>query len=468
MKILFKVFKSERYLFEGNLFIENDSDAVLVQGWKLCFNLARKISIPAECSEKADVIKSIGDYHEISFKHALRQDECVNIPLEGNYFINKYTDAISGCFVVNGLEIEEVSPEIDLSAVQSTDTNPYDKYVSQNTAANDSKLSSAILSDSEIPLIPKTSEAKVYGGVFKTLGKKLQIVNDTKYPDDEFLFVFNEFKELWNGTKFVFADDKNISSNSVFLKKIEGPYPKIDNRIKEEGYILKVSTDKIMIEAAGFAGFVYGIISLLQLLKTDGTILCCEIIDYPRFGYRGLLIDTGKNFRTVKELKDILRLMALYKLNYFHWHLTEDQGWRIEIKKYPNLTAVGSKRGYGLPIPPAYGSGPKVSGGFYTQLEVKEILDYASKLNITVIPEIDIPGHARALIKSFETEQGNPLVDPGDASVYSSAQLFSDNVLNPAIEYTYEVLENIIKEISELFPGKHIHIGADEIPEGLG
>lgn len=155
--------------------------------------------------------------------------------------------------------------------------------------------------------------------------------------------------------------------------------------------------------------------------------------------------------------------MALHKLNVFQWHLTDDEGWRIEIKNYPALTSIGAWRGFNRPIPPELGSGAKRYGGYYSQQQIRNIVQYAKERHITIIPEIDMPSHARAMLMSLP----KLLIDSKDLSVYTSAQGYHDNVLSPCTENTFTVINNIVNELSNLFPGDTIHIGSDEVPLGV-
>ena len=224
----------------------------------------------------------------------------------------------------------------------------------------------------------------------------------------------------------------------------------IENR---EGYKLTVSSDKISIAGGSTAGVFYGIQTLAQLVENN-KVPCVYIEDYPRFGWRGLHLDVSRHFFDKAFIKRYIDLMALYKYNVFHWHLTDDDGWRIESKKYPKLTEVGAWR-------PRVGRGGnqakglnvddgKRYGGFYTQKEIKEIVAYAKARNIEILPEIDVPGHSRAIVNSypeFGTHKGSDVL----------------NIANPK---TIKFLEEIYTEVGELFPFNYMHIGCDEV--GLG
>jgi hexosaminidase len=210
-----------------------------------------------------------------------------------------------------------------------------------------------------------------------------------------------------------------------------------------------------------------------------------RIVDAPRFGYRGFMLDVARNFQPKADVLRVLDLMARYKLNVFHFHLTEDEAWRIEIPSLPELTSVGARRGHtldaGRNLPPAYGSGPAVDrpwgSGFFSRADYVDILRYAASRHIEVIPEIEMPGHARAAIKAMEArfratgDRQFLLNDPEDRSVYTSAQGYHDNVMNPVLESTYGFIERVVGDLVAMHreagvPLRHIHMGGDEVPGG--
>ncbi len=230
-----------------------------------------------------------------------------------------------------------------------------------------------------------------------------------------------------------------------------------------EGYQLSIEEECIRIVASQSAGFFYGLVTLAQLIEQSPLYLNCQTLsDSPRFEYRGHMLDCVRHFHTVETIKQQLEQMAWLKLNRFHWHLTDDEGWRIQIDTYPELTEIGAWRGEQEVLPPQFGSGPHRYGGFYTKEEIRDVVAFATERHIQIVPEIDIPGHARALIKSLP----DLLVEPDDRSQYISIQQYSDNVLNPALPATYRVLRDILDEVCELFPNQLIHLGCDEVPQG--
>jgi hexosaminidase len=263
-----------------------------------------------------------------------------------------------------------------------------------------------------------------------------------------------------------------------------------------EAYRLAISAaNGIDIVGNSAAGVAHGLQTLRELMPLPGAAAASlpelSIVDAPRFGYRGFMLDVARNFHGKETVFKWLDLMARFKLNKFHFHLTDDEGWRIEIAGLPELTDIGAVRGHsarpGLRLPPAYGSGPDprdpAGSGHYTRADYIEILRYAQARHIEVIPEIEMPGHARAAVQAMEAryrrlEQAGSrdaarylLSDPEDRSEYLSAQYFKDNVINPGLESSYTFIEHVVKDIAALHreagaPLKTIHLGGDELANG--
>jgi hexosaminidase len=231
-----------------------------------------------------------------------------------------------------------------------------------------------------------------------------------------------------------------------------------------EGYRLIVEPNRVRVVGRS-AGLLYGMQTLTQLLpvaaKPPLLLPAVEISDHPRFRYRGLLLDVARHFYPVEFIKKHLDLMAQYKLNVFHWHLTDDQGWRIEIKRYPKLTQIGSHRRETIKLQffvPYVGDGVP-HGGYYTQEQIKDIVDYARARYITVIPEIEMPGHAQAALASYP----DLACTPGPFEVSTIWGVHKD-VFCPK-EETFRFLEGVLAEVTDLFPGPYVHIGGDEVPK---
>ena len=259
-------------------------------------------------------------------------------------------------------------------------------------------------------------------------------------------------------------------------------------QIGREGYILEATSKGIVISANQPAGLFYGMQTLLQLLpkeiesrkaaKATWTIPAVKITDYPRFGWRGIMLDVSRNFFSKADVKTYIDEIARLKYNTFHWHLTDDNGWRIEIKSLPKLTSVGAWRvpragHFGERADPKPGEAA-TDGGFYTQEDIKEIVRYAQERNVTIVPEIDVPGHSMAAIAAYPelscTKNPNTYVNPGTAfsEWYGNGtfKMLVENTLDPSEEKVYEFLDKVFTEVAALFPNQYIHVGGDECYKG--
>ena len=261
-----------------------------------------------------------------------------------------------------------------------------------------------------------------------------------------------------------------------------------------ESYELRINENQIKITGSDASGVFYGVQSLRSLIYSDpersdpGTVFlsAVHILDFPRFKYRGFHLDVARNFHPAETVRKLLDVMSHYKLNTFHFHLTDDEGWRLEIPGLQELTEIGGRRGHTPDeldhLIPSYGSGPdpdnSKGSGWYSRTDYIDLLKYASKRHIEVIPEIDLPGHARAAIvamKSRSLKTGNEsfmLHEPEDESEYRSIQGWDDNVINVCQESTYSFIEKVFDEITEMYreadaPLSTIHVGGDEVPEGV-
>ena len=273
-------------------------------------------------------------------------------------------------------------------------------------------------------------------------------------------------KKLLDDIKLECSLSNEISSfNSIVLSFNENL-----SKLGEEGYSLKVNSEKILIQGVHERGLFYGIQTLRQLIPLSPTknnlwqIQGISIIDYPRFPWRGFMLDEGRHFQGKTIVKRTLDLLAFHKLNKFHWHLTEDQGWRIQINKFPKLTEIGSSRkssqigGYRSFLRGKQKGPPHQ--GFYTQADIHEIVNYASQRFIEIIPEIDLPGHSMALLAAYPEYS----CTEGPFEVSSTWGIKKD-VLCVGKESTFQFLEEIFRELFSLFPSKYFHFGGDEVPK---
>lgn len=324
-----------------------------------------------------------------------------------------------------------------------------------------------------IHIVPEPAEMSRTSGHF-TLDENVSL--EYKGKDTALLSTFSWFRNyIKKSTGYVLSQVTKSGGKAIVLK-ID---TKGNSTIGKEGYRLSVTAQAIQIKAQTPAGIFYGLQTLLQLLpaaiENDSVahvawmVPCVEITDYPRFGWRGLMLDVSRHFFTKEEVKSYIDEMAKYKFNVFHWHLTDDNGWRVEIKSLPLLTQKGAWRvartgRWGTFQEPQPGE-PTPYGGFYTQEEIREVIRYAQARNITILPEVDIPAHSLALITAYPNlscTQQQYSVNPG-SPFYKQ----DDNALCIGNDSVYLVLDKIFTELAALFPSPYIHIGGDEAYKGF-
>lgn len=312
-----------------------------------------------------------------------------------------------------------------------------------------------------VPIIPQPVQLQVKEGSFTIDGNTSLVFN-------------KEDKNLQASARFLNAYIKNISglnlpANTTKRKKVELKWAKLPE-LGEEGYKLSVSPAAITITAHAKAGIIYGMQSLFQTLpqiRTNAilTVPCLEIIDYPRFGWRGMHLDVSRHFFSPEVVKEYIDLMATYKLNKLHWHLVDDAGWRIEIKKYQKLTEIGAWRvdhtdKAWSDRPQARPGEPATYGGYYTQAQIKEIVAYAQQRAVTIVPEIEMPGHVASAIAAYPylscTQQPQLSLTGGNYTGISSSYCAGNDSV-------FHFLEDVLTEVIALFPSAYIHIGGDEV-----
>ena len=331
----------------------------------------------------------------------------------------------------------------------------------------------------EISIIPKPAEMQVQEGEFLFNGEVVLCYPEIK--DGGVDAVVDNFVEGMNnatGVKLV----KDRLKDGLFLgwdvqevaKKGDAHIVLyVDEYMGKEAYRLSVTPKRINIAAATPAGFFYALQTLKQLMPRnvmagvrdesvkEWRVPCVFIVDEPRFSWRGFMLDEGRHFYGKEEVKKIIDVMAAYKMNRFHWHLTEDQGWRIEIKKYPKLTEVGAWRDTKVC---AWGDVKPDGiryGGFYTHEDIKEVVAYAKERFVEIVPEVDIPGHSQAAVASYPEFLA---CDPENNHEVWKWQGVSGDVINVANPMAVQLAKDVIDELTELFPFGYIHLGGDECP----
>ncbi len=302
-------------------------------------------------------------------------------------------------------------------------------------------------------IIPKPNSVINSTGTF-TLTTRTAIVTDGNVPGLEHC---GAYLSSWL-EKVIGDDGEDGAENFIFLSLLNDDEASFGG----EGYQIEVKSNEVKIRASHPAGIFYAIQTFRQLFppgiekdtdahKKNLTIPCLDIKDKPRFNWRGMLLDCGRHFMSKRMVKRYLDLLAYYKMNRLHWHLTEDQGWRIEIRKYPRLTEIGAWR--------TYEDGTRY-GGYYTQQDIKEIVEYAQKRFITIVPEIELPGHSVAALASYPhlSCTGGPFTVETQWGVHKDVYCAGN-------DETFKFLENVLTEVLALFPSKYIHIGGDECPK---
>ena len=318
-------------------------------------------------------------------------------------------------------------------------------------------LSSSVImgQDNHLDITPTPQSLVQKNGHFTLNSKTSFAIGKNQRADLKKVAAYFQSKILYS-TGYNLNIKNSGSSNAISLQ--------IDKSLKigNEGYQLTVTPKKVIVKAKTPQGIFYGMQSVMQLLPPQiesETIIdnvaweipCVEIKDEPAYGYRGMMLDVCRHFHDVEFVKKQLDIMAMFKMNYFHWHLTDDHLWTIEIKKYPRLAEVGSVRRN------ADGS---IHRGFYTQEQIKEVVAYAAERYITVIPEVELPGHALAALTAYPEYSctGGPFELRNKWGV-------EDNVYCAGNDKTFEFLQDILEEVIPLFPGKFFHIGGDECPK---
>ncbi|MDC6447915.1 beta-N-acetylhexosaminidase [Alphaproteobacteria bacterium] len=386
--------------------------------FKICFSLVYSI----KDIDGGTISKKVGRYYEIYSRQkevtlSLQQSRVGTYNLscgpEGSFIIGKDNKQIECNF--NPLQFEEPITEVTYSDESEKEFNPI------------------------IPL-PFISNLKNEFIDINKLEFKISA------SENNFFRIFNNFiKE----TAITF----NISNGHelIFIKK----------NLKNDEYKIFLSNHSITIHYSDYGGKVYAIITLLQLINFYKTKLPIgSIEDKPILEWRGMHLDCARQFYSIEEIKRLLDYMCFFKLNRFHWHLTDNEAWRIELECYPKLANSGAFRGYNELIPPFYGTGYAKTGGFYSRDQIKELIEYANKLNIEIMPELDLPAHSWVLLQVMpELRDSNSNILSEDIGNYPN------NTINPVLKETSIFLKNILEEVSDIFSFNIIHVGVDERPK---
>jgi len=460
----------------------NGKNTFPVSGWKMYFNSARLI-VAATVTGNAKIDFVNGDLFSLTPTNTfteIKPGASVRIEFVDEEPVVNITDGPEGFYIVWDGEPDK---GYNTGAFSLKPFKPNYKGL----------ITPAIIYDENknITDIPEAQLTKVFPTPvsYKETGEYFPLTSRVLFESDPKFRV--ELDDFRNAIPEITETNASVSSKTLIrIKYKEG--------LGQEGYELSVKQDTVTISATNTAGAFYGVQSLITLmppsvynnLHRTVQIPCVEIKDEPRFAYRAFMLDVARNFQPKSEIFRVLDVMALYKLNVFHMHLTDDEGWRLEIPSLPELTEVGGKRGHTLDaknyLPASHGSGGEVENktgtGYYTKADFIEILKYAAKLHIQVVPEMEAPGHARSAVKAMNARYNRLMADgkkeealkyllsdPNDKSVYSTSQYWTDNVIDVSLPSTYNFVETVISDIVDMYkeagvPIKTINWGGDEVP----
>jgi len=463
-------------------------------GWKIYFNLRYHGHQLRSLSQDFMITYVSGELFFIQPAHSftgLGEGKTADLEFTGRGRIANYQDIPSGFFWVDDREPGKALPLGKPIVIRPGENAQWKERLPKPD--NQSLFEeNAWIEDIPVDKLPKIfptpREWQELPGFF-ILEKNISIVSDNRFSS-EAAYLAEQVRKLTGESPGLNASG---DTRRIILTYEANPNP--------EAYRLGINTDKIIISAGSAAGIFYGIQSLKSALPVGAwsgrnrsiPVPCMRVTDAPQFPVREFMLDVARNFQTKDEILRILDLMAFYKLNVFHFHLTDDEGWRLAIPGLPELTDVGAGRGFPFidnrQLHPSYGSGADGSmssgSGYYTTEDFIQILKYARERHILVIPEIESPGHARAAIKSMDarylkyTRAGDTaaaeeymLSEPTDHSAYMSNQYFRDDVMNPALPSTYRFMEKVIDELAAMYrkanaPLVLIHVGGDEVPRGV-
>lgn len=490
-------FHQQKARFLAELNIINQSDEILQNNWELYFSYLPSRTIDTSNFSKEFTLTHInGDLHKLAptthYKPRGKGDT-ITLSLLATTWAIKESDTPAGFYFVFNKDPQNIlQPDVVLQPftharqLTRTDADRVPVPSAENIYAQNLRLN--LLAKNQLTPITPTPQFIQYTQGFFPLDQSTTIVYEKEF--------FNEAQQLQAGIK----DFTNLTLQTTLDESSKAPaivLKKAAEIASPEGYKLKVSSSKIMIVASSAKGMFYGVQSLKALLPipTNKDLKVCkvpllEVKDQPRFAYRGMHVDVARNFQSKQSILKLLDLMGFYKLNKLHFHLTDDEGWRIAIDGLPELTEIGAKRIHTLDesqgLIHQYGSASSNTGsGYYSQEDFIEILKFATQRHIEVIPEIDMPGHARAAIVAMKARQQKYLAqnkpdkaneyllhDPQDQSIYRSVQNFNDNVICPCQPGSERFLDKVITSIVQMYqkakaPLGTIHTGGDEVPHGV-
>jgi hexosaminidase len=474
--------------------VNNSKTTFPAKGWQLYFNFVRSVKEGATTGG-VTAAHINGDLYKLTpaaDNKGIAPGDSLRIEIVAGAWAVNFTDAPDGLYLVWDKEPAKGYSLPQLEVRPSTQPKQYLRFPGDKTALTtpaDVYAQNKIIKDipaGQLPLVFPTPQEVIPGTGAYSLQSGIQInaapafVNEAAYLSEELKILLGAKPAAGSGGGIALQQDTTLAA---------------------EAYTLSVTPQGITISAADGAGVFYGIQTLKSLLPPASwagvqkaiQVPALQVKDAPRYGYRAFMLDVSRNFHSKRDVLRLLDVMSLYKLNVLHFHLTDDEGWRLEIPSLPELTQVGGRRGHGVDekefLMPSYGSGPDVNNeagsGFYTRQDFIDILKYATQRHVTVIPEIETPGHARAAVKAMEARyaklqaQGKNaeatqylLSDLQDKSEYHSVQNWNDNVINVALPSVYAFLDKVVEELQTYYkeagaPLEYVHMGGDEVPAGV-
>lgn len=476
--------------FTARLTLRNDGPEAIAPGWTLCFNTCRKI-LPGTVSAGFRVAHLNGDLFALEMAGGAPwpPGREYTVVYESLHWAISITDAPLGFYLLdaagNAFDLGDprIAPFVRAEQRHRMRGDPLPTADAAWRFEQNASLS--LLDDAALgritprPLLARFDARQCF------LGRSTPVAGGAGL-DNETAFLRALLAALPSD-----ADGARVAH----VARVARVELETDPAMACESYVLEIAPGQVLVRGAGAHGVFNGLQSLAQLLGQDepGMLPCGRVEDAPRFAYRGMMLDVARHFSSLDTVLRLLDCMAGYKLNRFHFHLTDDEGWRLAIAALPELTGVGARRGVAAPgeppcLPPSFGSGPDPGApggsGFYTAEQFVAILRHARRLHIEVIPEFNMPGHARAAVEAMRVRHARLLAsgdvagaeeyllsDPDDASVYESVQLWSDNVMCIALPSVERFIDTVVSEVAALYREagvalRVLHTGGDEVPPG--
>lgn len=499
---------NERPAVKAAFYITNQSNFTFLEdNWALYYNQSPRSVLAVDEDARVSVEHINGDWFRIVPREGfmLEPGEKVAIQYESENWWIKESDAPAGLyFVFQGLRNKEsIVPVENYKVLPFERPEQYTRHHGDQEPFPSAEIN--YYNNKVLSVLPEQELLKVIPTPYYITTEEEIAIFDREpviYYVDGLAFEANYLKEIIEDICNCTVQVRQGYSPSNFSINLMMEELEVGGKT-DEAYHLEINAEPVInISGSDAAGVFYAIQTLVSLAKPEALakatvpvqLPVTRIKDAPRFGYRGVHVDVSRNFQTIEALEKTIDILSYYKINTLHLHLTDDEGWRLEIPSLPELTQVGAHRGHTTKdapaLHPAYGSGPfhamegRFGSGYYTKDEFIGLLKYAKSRHVRVIPEINLPGHARAAIKAMEAryerfmEKGDVdgaeefrLIDPEETSRYVSAQFFSDNVVNVARESTYRFFETVLDELISMYneaamPLEILHVGGDEVPGG--